>query len=116
MELEIVRADPAGNITVFVLSPVEDRDERAAAVSALMADPALKAEQVGFVLQPLNVADPWRLEMMGGEFCGNAAFGQAQFDDWDKRHESALAGTCRYRGKYRLGRNAAANCRSKHRK
>jgi diaminopimelate epimerase len=73
MELEIVRADPAGNITVFVLSPVEDRDERAAVVSALMADPALKAEQVGFVIQPLKAGDPWRLEMMGGEFCGNAA-------------------------------------------
>jgi diaminopimelate epimerase len=78
MELEIVRADPAGNITIFVLSPVEGREMRAAAARALLADPSLKAEQVGFVLPPRALplpskASAARLEMMGGEFCGNAA-------------------------------------------
>ncbi|GHV93773.1 diaminopimelate epimerase [Spirochaetia bacterium] len=72
MELEIIRADPAGNITIFVLSPVEGREMRAAAAKALLADPALQAEQVGFVLPP-DGGGHWRLEMMGGEFCGNAA-------------------------------------------
>jgi diaminopimelate epimerase len=82
-ELEIVVADPAKNISVFVLSAVENRAETA---KALLADPALKAEQVGFVIPPAGYAKAkegggrpetpegiWRLEMMGGEFCGNAA-------------------------------------------
>ena len=73
MELEIVRADPAGNITIFMLSPVTGPEARAAAVKALLADPALQAEQVGFVLPPSGAGGLWRLEMMGGEFCGNAA-------------------------------------------
>jgi diaminopimelate epimerase len=72
MELEIVRADPAGNITVFVLTALTNPAERVAAVRTLMADPVLKAEQVGFVI-PAAADRLWRLEMMGGEFCGNAA-------------------------------------------
>jgi diaminopimelate epimerase len=72
MELEIVRADPAGNITIFVLSPC-DAGIRAEAVRALLADTALKAEQVGFVSPPHSLNDLWTLEMMGGEFCGNAS-------------------------------------------
>jgi diaminopimelate epimerase len=84
MGYEIVIADPAKNITVFVLTPIPQA-ERAEVARALLADPAIKAEQVGFVLPPsqgapllggitLRRASPlWRLEMMGGEFCGNAA-------------------------------------------
>jgi diaminopimelate epimerase len=79
-----VIADPAKNITVFVLTPVPP-DERAKAAKTLLADPSLKAEQVGFVIPPLKsdalkravplrrASTTWRLEMMGGEFCGNAA-------------------------------------------
>jgi diaminopimelate epimerase len=70
MKYDIVIADPAKNITLFVLNPVQDR---AAAVKTLMADPSLGAEQMGFVVSPEKKGDPWRLEMMGGEFCGNAA-------------------------------------------
>jgi diaminopimelate epimerase len=70
MNYEIVVADPAKNITVFVLSPAEDR---AAAARKLLADSELKAEQVGFVIPPARDKGIWRLEMMGGEFCGNAA-------------------------------------------
>jgi diaminopimelate epimerase len=84
MGYEIVIADPAKNITVFVLTPVP-QTERARVGKLLMDDVSLKAEQVGFVLPPsqgapllggvtLRRASPlWRLEMMGGEFCGNAA-------------------------------------------
>ena len=75
MSYEIVIADPAKNITVFVLSPVSGPAERAAAAKALLADLSLGAEQVGFVIPP-PPEEPgrlWRLEMMGGEFCGNAA-------------------------------------------
>jgi diaminopimelate epimerase len=75
MELEFVRADPAGNITVFVLNQLVNAAERAAAAQALLADPLLKAEQAGFAIPPAEKTPGslWRLEMMGGEFCGNAA-------------------------------------------
>ncbi|MDR1239486.1 MAG: hypothetical protein LBK27_05180 [Treponema sp.] len=70
MKYELVIADPAKNITVFVLNPVADR---AAAARELLADKSLGAEQVGFAVPPARSGGLWRLEMMGGEFCGNAA-------------------------------------------
>jgi diaminopimelate epimerase len=75
MELDIVRADPAGNITIFVLNPIDDPVLRVRAAKALLAEPSLKAEQAGFVIPPdrQRAARRWRLDMMGGEFCGNAA-------------------------------------------
>ena len=75
MKLNILRADPAGNITLFVLDPV-DREQRAGMAAKLMAIPELGAEQVGFLCLPQEGGDG-RMEMMGGEFCGNAtrAFG-----------------------------------------
>ncbi|MDR2435213.1 MAG: hypothetical protein LBD47_11710 [Treponema sp.] len=72
MAYELVIADPAKNITVFVLTPVPP-DERAQAARDILADSSLGAEQVGFVVPPSRGVTLWRLEMMGGEFCGNAA-------------------------------------------
>ena len=73
MNLDIVRADPAGNITIFVLNLLSGDVERTAAAQALLADPGLQAEQVGFVLPPGAPGGLWALEMAGGEFCGNAS-------------------------------------------
>ena len=69
MNLVLRYADPAGNITAIVESPVhpEDRVSISKAILALG-----KAEQVGFAVSPLLGGDG-RLQMMGGEFCGNAA-------------------------------------------
>lgn len=73
MRLNVVRADPAGNITLFVLDPVPAGD-RAGFAARLMA--VSDAEQVGFVCPPV-MGSAGRMEMAGGEFCGNAtrAFG-----------------------------------------
>ncbi len=69
MKLTVVRANPAGNITLFVRTSV-DRAQYGAVGEKLLALPQFKAEQVGFVCGE-------RMEMAGGEFCGNAtrAFG-----------------------------------------
>ncbi len=73
MHLKAVRADPAGNITILVTETVLP-PERAAVAAAFLKMPAISAEQVGFIVQPkLNAGAVGRLEMMGGEFCGNAA-------------------------------------------
>ena len=72
VRLKVVRADPAGNVTLFVLTPV-DRALRADAAGKLIAAlPEMKVEQVGFASAPLR-GGAARLEMAGGEFCGNAA-------------------------------------------
>ena len=75
MKVNVLRADPAGNITLFVLSPVP-REERPELAGKLMEMPGLQAEQVGFVCPPVQ-GGLARMEMAGGEFCGNAtrAFG-----------------------------------------
>lgn len=75
MKLNVLRADPAGNITLFVLDPVPKGD-RAGIAARLMALPGTDTEQVGFVCPPV-MGGAGRMEMAGGEFCGNAtrAFG-----------------------------------------
>ncbi|MDR2785576.1 MAG: hypothetical protein LBB83_06650 [Treponema sp.] len=73
MKYDLLIADPAKNITVFVLNHIP-AEERAALAAAILADPALGAEQAAFVVPPGRGKNRrWHLEMMGGEFCGNAA-------------------------------------------
>jgi diaminopimelate epimerase len=73
MKYDLLVADPAKNITAFVLNPVQV-EARVALSAALLSDPALGAEQAAFVVPPdRGKSRHWRLEMMGGEFCGNAA-------------------------------------------
>jgi len=73
--VKILVADPAKNITVFVLNSEEGPASRAVLARLILADKNLKAEQVGFVYPPASGYSPslWHLEMAGGEFCGNAA-------------------------------------------
>jgi diaminopimelate epimerase len=74
--LSIIRADPAGNITIFVLDAVA-AEERRAVAAVLLQSPSLAAEQVGFVERETGGcrghSGTARLTMAGGEFCGNAA-------------------------------------------
>ncbi|MGN1032628.1 MAG: hypothetical protein ACI4PU_04140, partial [Intestinibacter sp.] len=67
----IVVADPAKNITVFVLDDV-DRKLYKSVAKNILENTNYGAEQVGFVKKPIMGGDI-RLEMMGGEFCGNAS-------------------------------------------
>lgn len=62
-------ADPAGNVTVFVLSPL-DRGVYTKVANQLMDVEEFRAEQVGFVEKKEDGG--LRMQMMGGEFCGNA--------------------------------------------
>ncbi|MDO4178044.1 MAG: hypothetical protein Q4D21_02545 [Phascolarctobacterium sp.] len=72
-DIEIVMANPAGNITAFVLTPVDQKDYKKIG-KLLLDNKELHAEQVGFVKE---FSPQPRLEMCGLEFCGNAgrAFG-----------------------------------------
>ena len=71
MKITVVMADPAGNRTAIVRDPVP-AGERGVVAARIMELPELRAEQVGFEVPP-RLGGAGRLEMMGGEFCGNAA-------------------------------------------
>jgi len=62
--------DPAGNVTALVLSDVPAA-ERAQVAARLLRLPELHIEQAAFLTAP-RCGGEIRLEMMGGEFCGNA--------------------------------------------
>lgn len=71
MELTLTIADPAGNVTLLVESPVSGTDYFSVA-NRLLQRTELGGEQVGYLTRSRMGGDI-RLEMMGGEFCGNAA-------------------------------------------
>lgn len=75
MELKYYKADPAGNITLLVTSPVP-RDKQPYASKLLFAKEP-DAEQIGFIEKPQGSDAVLRLQMMGGEFCGNASISAA---------------------------------------
>lgn len=64
--ISICIANPAGNITIFVLDPFP-RSQYQAVAGRLLAMEELQGEQVAFVTGPDS------LEMCGLEFCGNAS-------------------------------------------
>ncbi len=67
-------ADPGGNRTLLITSPVP-REERKEVAASLMAENPT-AEQAGFISPGRDGADI-SLDMAGGEFCGNAAMSAA---------------------------------------
>lgn len=71
--IQYTMADPTGNITLLVGTPVPRADQPACAARLIEREPA--AEQVGF-LSPGENADI-TLRMAGGEFCGNATMSAA---------------------------------------
>ena len=71
MKLEFVKLSPTQNMTVIVRSPVP-RAEHSAVASSLIDYAGVFAEQAGFIEEPTLPGAAVRLQMMGGEFCGNA--------------------------------------------
>jgi histidine racemase len=69
--LEYVICSPSGNITALIFTKVPNNLKPQVARLIMQALPDI--EQVGFVEKPKDSRSASRLEMMGGEFCGNAA-------------------------------------------
>lgn len=72
--IKIIAANPAGNKTIFVLTPVP-REHYQHIASYLLSLKEYDAEQVAFVLPdvPDEPGIDGRMEMCGLEFCGNAS-------------------------------------------
>lgn len=75
MEIKYYKINPTGNITLIVETAVQ-RELQADVAAKLMALDT-EAEQVGFIESPANADCELRLQMMGGEFCGNASIATA---------------------------------------
>lgn len=87
--LRFYKVSPGGNSTILVMDPVS-RMQRAKIARALMSEHHLQGEQVGFLDLASN---PVRLDMMGGEFCGNACRATAAVMAWEKVGLKKTAGT-----------------------
>ena len=76
MRIRYIPADPAGNLTGLVLTHVS-QEVRPALAARLMAVCPEGFEQIAFIDEDSLTSPLPRMEMMGGEFCGNAsrAFG-----------------------------------------
>jgi diaminopimelate epimerase len=78
MVLNFIKASPSQNTTVFITSKCSPYLYGEIA-RTVMSYEYMNAEQVGFILQPENKGPVIRLEMAGGEFCGNASLAAAAY-------------------------------------
>ena len=75
MEISYCKFNPTGNITLIAETPVLRESQAAVAAKLMALDKG--AEQVGFIEKPSDGRCEMRLQMMGGEFCGNATISAA---------------------------------------
>ena len=76
MQLGFVKASPCSNTTVFIVDKAEKAKYGEIAAQVMDYD-HLCAEQLGFITEPFDNSAVIRLEMSGGEFCGNALLSAA---------------------------------------
>lgn len=76
MELKFIKTSPTENMTLLIETPVP-REEQLAVAERLIAYGSVYAEQAGYIEEAENPAAEKRLQMMAGEFCGNATLSLA---------------------------------------
>lgn len=76
MTIDYIKLSPTGNITVLVKTPVP-RAQQAGLAARLLREDCVGGEQVGYVENAADSRAAARLQMMGGEFCGNATMSLA---------------------------------------
>lgn len=81
MEVKFIKTNPIQNMTILVESRHARENYRQLALR-MMAYDHVCAEQVGFIESPEGEGAWARLQMMAGEFCGNAALSLAAVLAW----------------------------------
>lgn len=76
MELHFIKTSPTENMTLLIQTPVP-REQQLAVAEKLIAYGNVYAEQAGYMEEPENPMAEKRLQMMAGEFCGNASLSLA---------------------------------------
>lgn len=80
-EANFVKMSPTQNVTILVESSIP-RERQAETAAKLLAYDGVGGEQVGFLERPTLPGAQLRLQMMGGEFCGNAAMSAGAYLAW----------------------------------
>ena len=76
MELKFIKTSPTENMTLLIQTPVP-REQHLSVAEKLIAYGSVYGEQAGYMEEPENPAAEKRLQMMAGEFCGNASLSLA---------------------------------------
>lgn len=76
MELKFIKTSPTENMTLLIQSFVP-REQQLAVAEKLIAYGSVYAEQAGYIEEPENPLAEKHLQMMAGEFCGNASLSLA---------------------------------------
>jgi len=76
MELKFIKTSPTENMTLLIETPVP-REQHLEIAEKLISYGSIYAEQAGYIEEPENPAAEKRLQMMAGEFCGNASLSLA---------------------------------------
>ena len=76
MELKFIKTSPTENMTLLIETPVP-REQHLETAEKLIAYGSVYAEQAGYIEEPENPLAAKRLQMMAGEFCGNASLSLA---------------------------------------
>lgn len=76
MEIQFIKANPTENMTLLIQTPVP-RAQHLAVAEKLLAYGSVFAEQAGYIEEAENPKAEKRLQMMAGEFCGNASLSLA---------------------------------------
>ena len=76
MELKFIKTSPTENMTLLIETPVP-REQHLEVAEKLIAYGSVYAEQAGYIEEPENSLAEKRLQMMAGEFCGNASLSLA---------------------------------------
>ena len=89
MKLDFVKTSPTQNMTLLLTTPVP-REKQPALAERLIAYDSVYAEQAGFLEAPEDKRASVHLQMMAGEFCGNATLSAAA---WLMEREGLSAGS-----------------------
>lgn len=76
MELKFIKTSPTENMTILIQTPVP-REQHLVVAEKLIAYGSVYAEQAGYIEEAENPMAEKRLQMMAGEFCGNASLSLA---------------------------------------
>ena len=90
MDVSFIKVSPTQNVTILVTGSVA-RDQQPGVAAQLLAYDGVGGEQVGFLEEPSLVGARMRLQMMGGEFCGNATMSLGAYLAWT---ENLADGAC----------------------
>lgn len=76
MELKFIKTSPTENMTLLIETPVP-RERQLSVAQRLIAYGSVYGEQAGYIEAPQSPPAAKRLQMMAGEFCGNATLSLA---------------------------------------